>query len=406
MSDYAIFTAPRMTEAAFVDALRARSSPATPEGPSIYAAIIGVAMDPCVALAFFEHESAMGTQGRAVANKSWGNLRWHDGYAAVFPGVDHNDGFVRYPTWAQGAQHFAWHLAGLDGTDNYRFVHRVSEVVPIYAPLADGNTPDAYIAAVNAFVDAHRQGGSPMPAVLLVAGHNNIEAITNDGACAGRDFTSLRASTGAHGEREWTGSFVQQLADALRATGLVDPTVTDAIYHPDVYAKHFDLCLINHYHRDADTERAMFAGPDAGMAQQWISADAEAQANRFVDRLVGGYTARTGIPVTEPLVTLNMTQIYTYCYVERETPPVCCEWGNANLDAAVLYEPGIARIVTFARDCILEHLNLAPVAVAPPARRASDTPVPPPPSPTAPLSPVHDAAIKLRAIADGLDRLA
>lgn len=245
----------------------------------------------------------------------------------------------------------------------------------------------------------------PKPQVLLVAGHNNIEAITNDGACPGRDFTSLRGSTGAHDERPWTGSFVGLLADALRATGQVDATTVDAIYRPDVFAKHYALCLINHYHRDADTERAMFAAPDPSRSSLWISDAAEAQAQRFVDRLVGGYTQATGIPVTQPLVTLNMTQIYTYCYVERETPALCCEWGNANLDAAVLYELGIARIVRFARDCVLEHLDLTKVGDPPPARRAGDVPPrAPPPQPI--QTPVHAAAAQLRAIADTLDKVA
>lgn len=224
------------------------------------------------------------------------------------------------------------------------------------------------------------------PRVLLVAGHVNIESITNEGACAGRDFTSLRGSTGAHGEREWTGSFVELLATALRATGQIDVMTVDAIYRRDVYAQHFDLCLINHYHRDADAERAMFAAPDPSRSSLWISDAAEAQAQRFVARLLGGYTRATGIPVTQPLATLNMTQIYGYCYVERETPALCCEWGNANLDAAALYEPGIARIVAFARDCVLEHFNLGARSV--PA-----------------LSPARAAALQLRAIADVLDRI-
>lgn len=244
----------------------------------------------------------------------------------------------------------------------------------------------------------------PKPSVLLVAGHNNIEAITNDGACPGRDFTSLAGATGARGEREWTGSFVGLLADALRATGQVDALTVDAIYRPEIYARHYDLCLINHYHRDADAERAMFAAPDPSRSSLWISDAAEAQAQRFVDRLIGGYTKATGIPVTQPLVTLNMSQIYGYCYVERETPAICCEWGNANLDTAVLYEPAIARIVRFARDCVLEHLALTKVGDPPPARRAGD--VPPPAPPAAPAFTSRIAAAQLRGIADELDKIA
>lgn len=420
MTDHTVLADSRISRAAFSAELTHRGSPATAEAGSCFDALVAHGVDPAVGLGFFIHESAAGTTGRAAgqhvdpqmgllpATKSWGNLRWHDVYRSLPYPVTSIDGFVAYATWTEAADHFARHLIGDDGTDNYLGPlgrgMTVSQVVPIFAPRADGNSPTDYIAAVNGFVD-EIGGGNVVakPTVLLVAGHNNIEGITNDGACPGRDFTSLAGSTGAHGEREWTGSFVQLLADALRATGTVDPIVTDAIFHADVYAKHYDLCLINHYHRDADSERAMFAGPDPAMSKLWVSDDAEAQAQRFVDRLAGGYTGATGIPVTEPLVTLNMTQIYTYCYVERETAPVCCEWGNANLDAAVLYEPGIARIVRFARDCILEHLNLAPVTTAPPAQRASD--VPPPAPPVTPYT-AKTAASELRAIATKLDGLA
>ena len=147
----------------------------------------------------------------------------------------------------------------------------------------------------------------------------------------------------------------------------------------------------------------MFAAPDPSRSSLWISDAAEAQAQRFVDRIVGGYTQATGIPVTQPLVTLNMTQIYNYCYVERETPALCCEWGNANLDSAVLYETGIARIVRFTRDCVLEHLDLTKVGEAPPQRRAADVPPLAPPAQPA-QTPTHAAAAQLRAIADQLDK--
>lgn len=245
--------------------------------------------------------------------------------------------------------------------------------------------------------------------VLLVAGHNAIESIGQDGLCAGLDkaatVAKLRGSTGSHGEREWTGSLVQLLADALRHAG-VDAAATDAIYHTDVYSAGWDLVLECHYHRDAPTERAMAAAPDPAIG--FVEAAAQRESQRFVERWASGYQRATGIPITQQLVTLNMSQLYSFCYVPTRSAAACLEFGNADVDAAVLYEPGIARIVRFTRDCVLEHLNIPIPADPPPARRASDVPPPAPPA-APPAAPplahitVLEAAARLREIAAELE---
>lgn len=217
------------------------------------------------------------------------------------------------------------------------------------------------------------------PRVLLVAGHNGIEGITAEHLAGGQAWADrLRGGTGSHGEREWTGDFVQRAAASLNATGVIEATFTDAVWHEDVYTGQlYALVIVCHFHRDADRERAMFAAPDPALIPAVITAPARAEAQRFVERLVGGYQRATTIPVTQPLVTLNMTQLYSYNYPEAACPMLCAEWGNANLDATILYSAdGMRRILAFLVACVLEHLNLMATGGVP-----APVPVPPPVNP-------------------------
>lgn len=137
-------------------------SPAAPLADELYEIIAGYGLDPAVALAFFAHESQLGTTGiTSSANTySWGGTR-----AAFKPqrAVDRvlvaSKPFVRYASWQDGLRDWCelilnrYVAKGLD---------TVEKAVPIYAPSTDNNVPSAYIASVRRMV-AVWQGRDPDP---------------------------------------------------------------------------------------------------------------------------------------------------------------------------------------------------------------------------------------------------
>lgn len=364
-----IYAAPTCSFEAFVAHLT--GSPAAPEASELWTIFVGYGIDPAVALGFFHHESNCGQAGRAVQTRSWGNLRWHDEYARLPYVAGEIDGFVAYARFSDAAQHFCEHLVGTDGTHNYVGLTTIEEVIPIWAP-APTNSPPDYIAAVITTVGELR-GASNMtkPRVLLCAGHVNIQNIGSD-RIGQESADILRRATGAGSEADWNGWMTGALMDALNATGLVDAAANDAIYSRSVYKEWLpNVVLWSHFHRDHAEERAIVSAPDPAVFGPRLNCE---ESQRLKERILGGYTQATGIPVTQQFENPNTTQFYGYWYPEPSAAVVLIEFGNSQdgLDAAALWGPDNARIVAYIRDCVLEHLNL------------STTPTPPPPDPPTP----------------------
>lgn len=382
-----IYGPPTCTFDAFAAHLASHPAPAINEAQRIWDELRNAGVDPAVALGFFHHESSCGLRGRAVVTKSWGNIRWirrvdgSEPYALLPYSVGNVNGFCSYATYRDGARHFVDHLLGRDGTNNYAGLRTVEEVVPIWAPVGDRNTPGMYIAAVNAFaakIAAESNRGTAVK-VLIVQGHVNIQNITNDGACPGRDFTSLRGGTGSPGEAAWVGDVAQRLGVELAALG-VAVTVTDAIYNAAVYGQNYDLAIVLHYHRDgrgspdAQRPRAHAAVPAVG----YINEAARAIGQRWVDVFNAEYEPATGIPVTLGRTTDNMTDNYVWCYMGANTPAVLPECGNADLDAPILFEPEVRRVVRALRNVTTKALGITIPTPAPGPRPPSPQPTPVP----------------------------
>ncbi|GAB4212993.1 MAG: hypothetical protein OHK0022_49550 [Roseiflexaceae bacterium] len=108
------------------------------------------------ALAFFIHESSAGT------NPGWAGIKpdgatTHNigniicaGYATCF------GRFRDYPGWREGIQD--WYRLIADEYVEWRGVHTVEQIIPIYAPSFENNVP-AYVNAVTALVNSWQQGG-------------------------------------------------------------------------------------------------------------------------------------------------------------------------------------------------------------------------------------------------------
>lgn len=200
--------------------------------------------------------------------------------------------------------------------------------------------------------------------VLIVCGHVGIESLTSEGMCANRDVAMLRRGTGSRGEREWTGHVGPLLAERLRGRG-VEVVVTDARYSSAVYGRRWDVVIALHYQRDRPESRAFAAAPADGRG--YIDDEAQRRSKLWLARFVNEYAIVTGIPVTQRYITANMTDHYGWCFLEIGSAAVLVEAGHADIDAAVLFEPGVSRVVNALATITLEYLeaDLGVLAPAP-----------------------------------------
>lgn len=145
-------------------------SPAVGEGQKIYDEGIQYGIDPVFALAFFMHESTFGTTGEARSSLSIGNLRCLDSsYDYLSPTCI--DNYSWFPSWGNGIE--AWYrlmkIGYVQGAINQVLGPHVcpclsvDQIIPHYAPNADGNNEAAYIAAVKQEIDAWRRGIVAVP---------------------------------------------------------------------------------------------------------------------------------------------------------------------------------------------------------------------------------------------------
>ncbi len=123
-------------------------SPASGLGSVLYQDSLNFGIDDAFALAFFLHESSMGNNGVARTTHSLGNIRCTPGWSCV-------EGYRYYVSWSAGFLDWFQLIAG-----EYlpRHLSTIATIVPVYAPPADNNNDDAYIASVCAAVNAWRAG--------------------------------------------------------------------------------------------------------------------------------------------------------------------------------------------------------------------------------------------------------
>jgi hypothetical protein len=144
---YDIVGAPSISVQQIEKVLQQYGSPAAGQGQVLYDLGIKYGIDPAYALAFFVHESACGTRGVARFTHSLGNIRWTDGY-------DNYQGYRSYPSWQAGMED--WYKLITDLYINGWGLRTVDQIVPVYAPSGDGNSPHNYMASVEWLVDSWR----------------------------------------------------------------------------------------------------------------------------------------------------------------------------------------------------------------------------------------------------------
>ncbi len=127
-------------------------------------------IDPAFALAFFLHESTLGTQGTATFTHSLGNLRCIKNAACVNnigdPCQPGDSCYAAFPSWEVGFQ--AWYALIQDGYikgsinqaigQNACPCTTITQIIPVYAPASDNNDEQAYIDSLKHSLDVWHAG--------------------------------------------------------------------------------------------------------------------------------------------------------------------------------------------------------------------------------------------------------
>jgi len=145
--DYSVVGQPTITAATINTVLRNAHSPAYGVGQAMYNLSVTYGIDDAFALAFFEHESTFGTRGEARSSLSPGNLR-------CISGAICRDAYAWFPSWRAGFE--AWYALIRNLYVDAWHLTTVAQIIPRYAPPADNNNDDAYIAAVESSVAIFR----------------------------------------------------------------------------------------------------------------------------------------------------------------------------------------------------------------------------------------------------------
>jgi hypothetical protein len=156
-----VLSPPQISVAQINTILAAYHSPAEGKGQALYdlGRAYGISSDD--ALAFFFHESTLGTAGEATKTLSLGNERCIEDR----PCVDQNaGGYAQMNSWEDGFAH--WYQLIKDG-----YVHgqvtipivghpciTIAQIIPVYAPSSDHNDVQGYINSILYAVNAWRSG--------------------------------------------------------------------------------------------------------------------------------------------------------------------------------------------------------------------------------------------------------
>ena len=109
-----ILARPTLSEASFVDRLRAVGSPTLGSGSAIYRRLIRAGVNPGFAFGMFHAESESGTRGYAVITKNWANIlyyHWTKRYGATRYAPGNGYTYAKFPTWRAGVRAYTALLA-------------------------------------------------------------------------------------------------------------------------------------------------------------------------------------------------------------------------------------------------------------------------------------------------------
>ncbi|MBO0795608.1 MAG: glucosaminidase domain-containing protein [Ktedonobacteraceae bacterium] len=146
---YQVTGSPTLTAEFINKVLKSYHSPAAGKGQALYDYGTHYGIDPAYALAFFLQESSFGTQGVATVTHALGNIRASDGYPSY-------EGYRKYRTWEEGFKD--WYRLISEQYVKEWNLSTVDEIIPVYAPMDDGNDEANYIDTVKRAVTTWRKG--------------------------------------------------------------------------------------------------------------------------------------------------------------------------------------------------------------------------------------------------------
>lgn len=150
---YSVLTKPSLSVDFINQVLQSFNSPAVGKGQALTDMGVKYGIDPAYGLAFFLHESTMGTQGEARTTLSLGNLRCIPNAKCI---DQDRGGYAAFPSWEAGFE--AWYKL----IRNYYIAQRglvtVDQIIPVYAPNADNNNEQGYISALKHYIDTWHAG--------------------------------------------------------------------------------------------------------------------------------------------------------------------------------------------------------------------------------------------------------
>jgi len=157
---YSVIGRPSLSAPFMNRVLAAYHSPAAGKGVALSVLGVKYGIDPAFALAFFLHESTMGTRGEASTTLSLGNLRCIPDAACVNTlGQQcqaNQSCYAAFPTWEAGFE--AWYKLIRNLYVRAWGLTTVDTIIPRYAPTADHNDEAVYIASLKRELDAWREG--------------------------------------------------------------------------------------------------------------------------------------------------------------------------------------------------------------------------------------------------------
>ena len=140
---------PTITADRINEILRLYGSPAQGTGQAWIDAGLAYGIDPVYALAFFMHESGMGTNPMWAGIKADGSTTHNVGNIICAGYANCYGRFRDYPDWESGIRDW-FRLIAVEYVEG-RGVYTVDSILPVYAPAFENDVP-VYVASVKAYV--------------------------------------------------------------------------------------------------------------------------------------------------------------------------------------------------------------------------------------------------------------
>lgn len=153
-----------ITLEAFSKVLSDANSPAAGSSEAMYNAVVAEGISVAFFLACFFHESQFGKVGICYIyqTRSPGNTRSSTIGVKSFITDPVKGRYVKYATWGQGARDMAHRLIAPGFDYDKAGATTIAQIMPIFAPVKDGNNPDIYISKVVKMINQWIGKGSSM----------------------------------------------------------------------------------------------------------------------------------------------------------------------------------------------------------------------------------------------------